>query len=141
MNKRHRKRELHFLMPFIDFAFMVIIIFVGLLSIAYFVPPGAGVGKGNMKELKRTQNKGRQSEEGNKKGKEIKVLEEKIKKLEQKVKVLSEGKYRPRKVVKVVPVRAPGSSKNSPEGANRPMQEKPEDFGPHAFTDLRTSVK
>lgn len=31
-------------MPFIDFAFMVIIIFVGLLSMAYFEPPGsAGV--------------------------------------------------------------------------------------------------
>lgn len=44
MDTNHRRRELHFLMPFIDFAFMVIIIFVGLLSMAYFEPPGsAGV--------------------------------------------------------------------------------------------------
>lgn len=44
MDINHRRRELHFLMPFIDFAFMVIIIFAGLLSMAYFDPPGsAGV--------------------------------------------------------------------------------------------------
>lgn len=59
MDINHRRRELHFLMPFIDFAFMVIIIFVGLLSMAYFDPPGsAGVKRqksvfteNNIKEL------------------------------------------------------------------------------------------
>ncbi|MCC6443700.1 MAG: hypothetical protein IT210_09635 [Armatimonadetes bacterium] len=34
-------RRITFLMPFIDFCFMVIIIFLALLSIAYFTPPGS----------------------------------------------------------------------------------------------------
>lgn len=32
------KRRITFLMPFIDFAFMLVIVFVALLSIAYFKP-------------------------------------------------------------------------------------------------------
>lgn len=45
MNRRQlRRHDLHYLMSFIDFAFMVIIIFISLLSVAYFDPPGsAGV--------------------------------------------------------------------------------------------------
>jgi hypothetical protein len=34
------KRRVSFLMPYIDFCFMLIIIFVGMLSIAYFEPNG-----------------------------------------------------------------------------------------------------
>ncbi len=45
MNRKQlRRHDLHYLMSFIDFAFMVIIIFISLLSVAYFDPPGsAGV--------------------------------------------------------------------------------------------------
>jgi hypothetical protein len=35
------KKRISFLMPYIDFCFMLIIIFVGMLSIAYFEPPGS----------------------------------------------------------------------------------------------------
>ena len=42
---------MHFLMPFIDFAFMVIIIFLSLLSIAYFEPPGKGGEEGIKRPL------------------------------------------------------------------------------------------
>lgn len=46
-----RRRQMHFLMPFIDFAFMVIIIFLSLLSIAYFEPPGKGGEEGIKRPL------------------------------------------------------------------------------------------
>lgn len=42
---------MHFLMPFIDFAFMVIIIFLALLSIAYFEPPGMSVKKESKEKI------------------------------------------------------------------------------------------
>lgn len=34
-----RRARISFILPFVDFAFMLIIIFVGMLSIAYFEPP------------------------------------------------------------------------------------------------------
>ena len=34
------KKRISFLMPYIDFCFMLIIIFIGMLSIAYFEPLG-----------------------------------------------------------------------------------------------------
>jgi hypothetical protein len=37
---RKSKKRVSFLMPYIDFCFMLIIIFVGMLSIAYFEPLG-----------------------------------------------------------------------------------------------------
>jgi hypothetical protein len=39
--KTGEKRRISFLMPYIDFCFMLIIIFIGMLSIAYFEPLGA----------------------------------------------------------------------------------------------------
>ncbi len=37
---KETKKRISFLMPYIDFCFMLIIIFVGMLSIAYFEPTG-----------------------------------------------------------------------------------------------------
>ena len=39
-NGNSGQKRISFLMPYIDFCFMLIIIFVGMLSIAYFEPPG-----------------------------------------------------------------------------------------------------
>lgn len=54
-----RRRQMHFLMPFIDFAFMVIIIFLSLLSIAYFEPPGKGGEEGIKRPLTALKEEGK----------------------------------------------------------------------------------
>lgn len=142
-----KRKHISFIMPFIDFAFMVIIIFVALLSIAYFEPPGSGgkeikikllqkevVGKKQlistitkMPALKIKNNQ--KYFKGNKSSKEVNKLKTTIYKQQQQIKLLSAkiAKLKQSTKIKTVIKVAPANNSTAPS------------VGKHLYTDLRNN--
>lgn len=141
-----KRKHISFIMPFIDFAFMVIIIFVALLSIAYFEPPGSGGKEIKIKPLqKETVNKEKlipataktlipkaknfpKKITGNKTTKEVKKLKNIIYKQQEQIKLLSVKISKLKQSAKIKTI-----IKISPAN-NNPAQPS---VGKHLYTDLR----
>jgi len=134
-------------MPFIDFAFMVIIIFVALLSIAYFEPPGSGgkeikikplqkeiVGKKQLisattKVLAANIKNNQKKFKGNKTSKEVNKLKATIYKQQQQIKLLLAKITKLEKEIKRKTKILAAPVKNSTSPA----------IGKHLYTDLRNN--